>query len=42
MNQDIYKIIDYSINQSKPDIALRKYLKDINERLLIDWKREYT
>ncbi|MGI6510051.1 MAG: glycerate kinase type-2 family protein [Erysipelotrichaceae bacterium] len=29
MNSDIYKIIDYSINQSKPDVALKKYLKDV-------------
>lgn len=30
MNQDIYEIINYSINQSKPNIALRKYLKHIS------------
>ncbi len=30
MNKDIYKIIDYSINQSKPDIALKKHLTDLS------------
>lgn len=38
MNSDIYKIIDYSINHSKPDVALKKYLKDIafnNGRLFV-------
>ncbi|MGI6607890.1 MAG: glycerate kinase type-2 family protein [Erysipelotrichaceae bacterium] len=38
MNKDIYQIVDYSIKQSKPDIALRKYLKDIsfnNGRLFV-------
>lgn len=38
MNKDIYPIIDYSISQSKPDIALRKSLKDFyfnDGRLLV-------
>jgi hydroxypyruvate reductase len=38
MKKDIYKIIDYSIMHSKPDIALKKYLKDIcfnDGRLLV-------
>lgn len=31
-----------STNEQSAFGQMRKYLKDINERLLIDWKREYT